>query len=104
MGINLQRERGIIILCSTLLTASAICISGTIGWIGLVMPHLARIIVGQDNKRVIPISALLSSIFLIAIDTMARNLTGAEIPLGIITGFIGTPFFAFIVVKQKNNV
>lgn len=104
LGINLQRERGIIILCSTLLTASAICISGTIGWIGLVMPHLARIIVGQDNKRVIPISALLSSIFLIAIDTMARNLTGAEIPLGIITGFIGTPFFAFIVVKQKNNV
>lgn len=104
LGINLQRERGIIILCSTLLTASAICISGTIGWIGLIMPHLARMIVGQDNKRVIPVSALLSSIFLIVVDTTARNLTGAEIPLGIITGFIGTPFFAFVLVKQKNEV
>lgn len=104
LGINLQKERGIIILCSTLLTASAICISGTIGWIGLIMPHLARMIVGQDNKRVIPVSTLLSSIFLIVVDTTARNLTGAEIPLGIITGFIGTPFFAFVLIKQKNNV
>lgn len=104
LGINLQRERGIIILCSTLLTASAICISGTIGWIGLIMPHLARMIIGQDNKRVIPVSTLLSSIFLIVVDTTARNLTGAEIPLSIITGFIGTPFFAFVLIKQKNNV
>ena len=104
LGVNLQRERGIIILCSTLLTASAICISGTIGWIGLIMPHLARMMVGQDNKKVIPASALLSSIFLIIVDTTARNLTGAEIPLGIITGFVGTPFFAFVLIKQKNNM
>lgn len=104
LGINLQKERGIIIFCSTLLTASAVCISGTIGWIGLIMPHLARMVVGQDNKRVIPVSALLSSIFLVAVDTTARNLTGAEIPLGIITGFIGTPFFAFVLIKQKNEV
>lgn len=104
LGVNLQKERGIIILCSTMLTASAICISGTIGWIGLTMPHLARLLVGQDNMNVIPVSALISAIFLIIVDTAARNLTGAEIPLSIITGFIGTPFFAFVLVKQKHSI
>lgn len=104
LGINLQKERGIIILCSTMLTASAICISGTIGWIGLIMPHLARLIVGQDNTKVIPVSTVISAIFLIVVDTTARNLTGAEIPLSIITGFIGTPFFAFVLVRQKNSI
>lgn len=103
LGVELQRERGILVLCSTLLTAAVICISGTVGWIGLVMPHLARMMVGQDNKRVIPVSALLGAIFLIVVDTMARNLTGAEIPLGIITGFIGTPFFAIVLIRQKNG-
>lgn len=104
LGINLYRERGIIIVCSTLLTSASICLSGTIGWIGLIMPHLARMIVGQDNKKVIPVSGFLSAIFLVVVDTIARNLTGAEIPLSIITGFIGTPFFAFVLIKQKNNV
>ena len=103
LGVELQRERGILVLCSTLLTAAVICISGTVGWIGLVMPHLARMMVGQDNKRVIPVSALLGAIFLIVVDTMARNLTWAEIPLGIITGFIGTPFFAIVLIRQKNG-
>lgn len=104
LGVNLTKERGVVILCSTLLTASAICISGTIGWIGLTMPHLARMLVGQDNTKVLPVTALLSSIFLVIVDTVARNLTGAEIPLSIITGFIGTPFFAYVLVKQKNNL
>jgi iron complex transport system permease protein len=104
LGINLQKERGIIILSSTLLTAAAICISGTIGWIGLIMPHLARMLVGQDNKKVIPVAGLMSAIFLIVVDTAARNLTGAEIPLGIITGFLGTPFFAFVLIRQKNTL
>lgn len=104
LGIDLQKERGIIILCATLLTAAAICISGTIGWIGLIMPHLARMVVGQDNQKVLPISALLSAIFLVVVDTTARNLTGAEIPLGIITGFLGTPFFAYVLIRQKNNI
>jgi len=104
LGVNLVKERGIIILCSTLLTASAICISGTIGWVGLTMPHLARLLVGQDNTKVIPVSTILSAIFLVIVDTTARNLTGAEIPLSIITGFIGTPFFAFVLIKQKNNI
>lgn len=103
LGINLQKERGIIIVFSTLLTASSICLCGTIGWIGLIMPHLARMVVGQDNKKVIPTAMLMSAIFLMIVDTTARNLTGAEIPLSIITGFIGTPFFAFILIKQQKR-
>lgn len=103
LGINLFKERGIVIACSTILTAASVCISGTIGWIGLIMPHLARIIVGQNNVRVIPSAALLSSIFLIIVDLLARNITGAEIPLSIITGFVGTPFFAFVIIKQKRD-
>ena len=103
LGVSIIKERGIIIICATLLTAASICISGTIGWIGLIMPHFARVFVGQDNKKVIPVSMLLSSAFLVIIDSIARNLTGAEIPLGIITGFVGTPFFAFIVLKQQKN-
>lgn len=103
LGVNIFRERGIIIICATLLTAASICISGTIGWIGLIMPHLARMIVGQDNKKVIPVSALMSASFLVIVDTISRNLTGAEIPLGIITGFVGTPFFAFVLIRQKNK-
>lgn len=104
LGINLFVERGIVIACSTVLTAASVCISGTIGWIGLIMPHLARMIVGQNNERVIPSAALLSSIFLIVVDLLARNITGAEIPLSIITGFVGTPFFAFVIIKQNKEI
>lgn len=104
LGINLFKERGMIIVCSTILTAASICISGTIGWIGLVMPHLARMMVGQDNARVLPAAMLLSGIFLVFVDTLARNLTGAEIPLSIITGFVGTPFFTFVLIKQKKSI
>ena len=103
LGINLFRERGIIIVCSTLLTAASICICGTIGWIGLVIPHLSRMIVGQDNRKVLPVATLLSGVFLIVVDTLARNLTGGEVPLSIMTGFIGTPFFAFVLIRQKKE-
>lgn len=101
LGVNIARERGAIVVCSTLLTAASICMCGTISWIGLVMPHLARMIVGQNNERVLPVSAVLSASFLLLVDVLARNLTGAEIPLSIITGFIGTPFFAIVLIKQK---
>ena len=101
LGINLKRERGVAILCSTLLTASAVCLSGTIGWIGLVIPHLARMVVGNNNSRVLPVATLLSMGFLLIIDTMARTITGGELPLGILTGFVGAPFFTWLLIKQR---
>lgn len=101
LGVNLRRERGVAIVCATILTACAVCLSGTIGWIGLVMPHVARRLVGTDNMRVFPVAIITSAIFLLVIDTLARTLTGGELPLGILTGFIGAPFFALVLVRER---
>ena len=101
IGANIRLERNLMVIFATLLTASAVCLSGTIGWIGLVIPHLARMFIGDNNLRTLPLSALIGAIFLLVIDTLARNLYTQEIPLGILTGFIGAPFFAWVLVKQK---
>ncbi len=101
LGIRIGLTRNIIILCSTLLTACAVCLCGTIGWVGLVIPHLARILVGPDNVKSIPVSCVLGSIFMLLIDTVARGATTLEIPLSILTGLIGAPFYLYILVKQR---
>lgn len=100
LGINLQRTRGIFIICATLLTASCVCLAGTIGWIGLVIPHVSRMIVGADNKKMLPAAMLFGSIFMLIIDTLCRTLSGAELKIGILTGIVGAPFFLFILIKQ----
>lgn len=102
LGVNIKLERGVVIVVATLLTASAVSLSGTIGWIGLIIPHVTRRLVGADNKRLIPCVALVSAIFLLIIDTIARTLTGLEIPISILTGLIGAPLFGYILVKQKD--
>lgn len=104
LGVQVRKLRGISIICATVLTASSICIAGTVGWIGLVIPHLGRLLVGADNKDLIPASLLMGGGFLMLIDTCARNISGSEIPLSILTGFIGTPLFLWLMVKQKSNV
>ena len=101
LGIRIGLTRNVIILCSTLLTACAVCLCGTIGWVGLVIPHLARILVGPDNIKSIPVSCVLGSIFMLLIDTVARAATTLEIPLSILTGLIGAPFYLYILVKQR---
>jgi iron complex transport system permease protein len=104
LGVDVKKMRAVIILCATLLTAGAVCVSGTIGWIGLVIPHLGRIVAGHDNKRLIPASILLGASFTIIVDTCARNLTGSEIPLSILTGMIGTPLFVWMLFIQKTTL
>ena len=101
LGIDLKIEKGIAVLCATILTASSVCISGTIGWVGLVMPHLARMLVGNNNVRILPVATIMSGGFLLIVDTLARTISVGEIPLGILTGLIGAPFFAWMLVKQK---
>lgn len=101
LGTDIRKIRGLIIFCATVLTASAVCISGTIGWIGLVIPHLTRMITGPDNKKLIPISAVTGAAFLLLIDTIARNLTSAELPLSILTGLIGAPFYFYLLLTQR---
>jgi len=104
LGINIQAVNGIFILCSTLITASCVCLSGTIGWVGLVIPHTSRMIVGADNKKMLPIALLLGAAFMVLIDLLCRTLTAAELRIGILTGIIGAPFFIMILIKQSRNL
>ena len=104
LGINIQRTRNLFIICSTLITASCVCMSGTIGWVGLVIPHVARMMIGPDNKRMLPVAMIFGGIFLLLIDTLCRTITTAELRLGILTGIIGAPFFIFILLKQRRSI
>lgn len=104
LGVHVGFVRGVVILCSTLLTASAVCVCGTIGWVGLVIPHLSRITVGQDNTKSIPVSLLMGAIFMVAIDTLARVLTSLELPLSILTGIIGAPFYFMVLAGQRMSL
>ena len=104
VGMNIRLIRGITIACASLLTASAVSISGTIGWIGLVIPHLGRMIIGADNTKLLPVTGLLGAAFMLFIDTLARVLTTIEIPLSILTGLIGAPFYGWLLYKQKAKV
>ncbi len=104
IGENTNVLRTITIICATLLTASAIAITGGVGWVGLIIPHIARIVVGHDFKRVLPVSALMGSIFLLIMDNLARSLTGAEIPVGVLTSLVGAPIFFFILIRFRRNM
>lgn len=101
LGLDTERIRRIIILCSTLATSSIIASCGMIGWVGLVVPHLARRLVGDGNRKVIPLSMLIGAIFLLLVDDFARCLLKSEIPIGILTSFIGAPFFIFLMFKKE---
>lgn len=104
LGVNTRRTRSAVILCSTLLTASSVCVCGTIGWVGLVIPHVSRMLVGPDNVRSMPVCVLLGAAFMLLIDTIARVLTSMDLPLGMLTGLVGAPFFLFVLVKQRMNL
>ena len=99
MGVHTDRLRLAVILSSTVLTAAAVSVSGMIGWVGLGIPHLSRRIVGSDCRRLMPMSCLFGAAFLLLVDHMARCLTATEIPIGILTAFVGAPFFIYLMVK-----
>lgn len=99
MGINTRALRLVVIICATLLTASSVAISGMIGWVGLVIPHFCRMIFGYDYRKIIPASALFGAAFLMVVDNIARLATTAEIPLGILTSFVGAPIFVYLILK-----
>jgi iron complex transport system permease protein len=101
LGVNTGRLRLIVILCATLMTASAVSISGMIGWVGLVIPHLARMVVGPNYKILLPASTLIGATYLLLVDDLARLLCTTELPLGVLTSLIGAPFFLFLLVYSK---
>ena len=99
MGVDTTRLRVAVVLCATLMTAGSVAISGMIGWVGLVIPHFGRMIFGQDYRRLLPASGLLGAAFLMAVDNLARTITTSEIPLGILTSFVGAPVFLYLILS-----
>lgn len=101
MGVNARRTRIVVIIAATLVTAASVCVTGMIGWVGLVIPHLCRMLVGADYRRLIPASMLMGASFLLIVDDVARLATTAEIPIGILTAFVGAPFFLYLITRKK---
>lgn len=103
MGVNVKFYSFIIIYASTLLTASSVAFCGIIGWIGLIVPHIARSIVGANFNALLPASMLIGALFLLIVDTIARCAMASEIPLGIITSLIGAPVFIYLLYQSKKG-
>ncbi len=103
LGVSTGPLRIAIVAAATLVTSASVATSGIIGWIGLVVPHLARALVGPDFPRLLPASALLGGGFLLFIDTLARTAAPVEIPLGILTAVIGTPFFIWLLADMQRS-
>jgi iron complex transport system permease protein len=103
LGVDTRRLRLAVVAAATLMTAGVVSISGVVGWIGLLVPHLARFLVGPDFRRLLPASILLGSGYLLAVDTLARTVARIEIPLGVLTAFIGAPFFIWVLAASRRG-
>ncbi|WP_019229367.1 iron ABC transporter permease [Sedimentibacter sp. B4] len=103
LGISSSINKLAAIIFATLSTAGAVCVSGNIGWVGLIIPHVGRMIVGNDNNSLIPVSCALGASFLIIIDNISRTLISGEIPIGILTSLVGGPFFIYLLKKTKGG-
>jgi iron complex transport system permease protein len=103
VGVRTELLKGVLILCCTVITAAGVCVSGLVGWVGLIIPHIGRMLVGHDHRVLLPASLLIGSSFLVIVDTIARSLTTAELPLGALTAFVGAPFFAYLLRKTRGR-
>ena len=104
LGIDVEKTKRILLIMGSILTASCVSVSGIIGFVGLIVPHISRIIVGPDNRILIPVSAILGANFMLLADLIARLIIKpAEMPVGIITAFFGTPFFLYLLLKTRRS-
>ncbi len=103
LGVDTAKLRALVITAATLMTAAAVAISGIIGWVGLLIPHAARLVVGPDFGRLLPLSMLLGAAFLLAVDTLSRTLSSIEVPPGVLTALIGTPFFLWLFALARRS-
>jgi iron complex transport system permease protein len=103
LGIEVSRARVLYILLGTLIVAISVSVSGSIGWVGLVVPHMSRIIVGSDHDIMIPFTGVLGGIFMLTMDTLSRSLPGGEIPVGVLTALLGAPFFAYLLISNRRR-
>jgi iron complex transport system permease protein len=103
LGIDTKKLRLVVILCATLTTSAAVCISGLVGWVGLVIPQMARMVVGPDHRVMLPATVLMGASYLLIVDTICRDLTSAEIPISIVTAIVGAPLFMYLLKKVKES-
>ncbi|WP_404801146.1 FecCD family ABC transporter permease [Acuticoccus sediminis] len=103
LGIDAGRLRGAVIVCATLVTASVVAMAGIVGWVGLVVPHIARMLVGPGFGRLLPAAALLGAGYLLVVDTLARSIASVEVPLGILTAVVGAPFFLWLLARGRRT-
>ncbi|MGB4505227.1 MAG: iron ABC transporter permease, partial [Syntrophaceticus sp.] len=103
LGLDTKKLRLMVIVCSTLMTSASVSISGLIGWVGLVVPHLARMAVGPNYCILLPASILMGSSYLLFVDDLARLMASVEIPLGILTSIIGAPFFIIVLMRSRRG-
>lgn len=103
MGVNARRLRMAVMVAATLLTAASVSVSGMIGWVGLVIPHVARMLIGCDYRRLLPASMLLGASFLLVVDNVSRLAYTAEIPIGVLTAFLGAPFFLYLIMTRRRG-
>ena len=102
LGVDVKRLRVLLIVAATLMTAACVSISGIVGWVGLLVPHLVRLVVGPSFALVLPLSALVGGIFLVWADTLARTVFDPrELPVGIVTAIIGAPVFAVLLARRR---
>lgn len=104
MGVHPKRMRSTVILSATLITAASVSVSGVIGWVGLVIPHLTRRMVGNNYRYLLPACTLFGATFLLLVDDLSRNLFMTEIPIGILTSFIGAPFFLYLITREGERL
>ncbi len=96
LGVSVERIRWVVLVLTTLMVSAQVAVSGGIGWIGLVIPHIVRLLTGPDHRTLLPISALMGGIFMLIIDDMARAFTAQELPVGLLSTLVGTPVFAYL--------
>ncbi|MFO1325071.1 MAG: iron ABC transporter permease [Burkholderiales bacterium] len=101
LGVPVRRLRALVICAATLVTATAVAFAGIIGWVGLVVPHCARLVVGPEFTRLLPVSMLFGAAFMLAVDTLARTIAPIEIPPGVLTAFVGSPVFVYLLARVR---
>jgi len=103
LGVNVQAVRVVVILCATLISTLTVVLGGIIGWVGLIIPHTARMITGPNNETLLPVAALLGASYLLVVDDLSRCLFTVEVPIGIVTSLVGIPFFMLVMKNVRKG-
>jgi iron complex transport system permease protein len=102
LGLNVEQTKKLFFLVASLMTGATVAACGLIGFVGLIVPHIVRLVIGPDHRRLVPASALAGATFLVLADSFARSVLPVEIPIGVVTAFLGGPFFLFILRRRTS--